>query len=93
MDIFRVTRVLNDSVIGVIDSLVPLREVDSKKNLFYTRLKETEYKVSNTTQAIVSEVVNAHDLADYKNIIYTIQLEEKCDTWLDKLVRRDDGNT
>lgn len=76
---------LNRSLHQVLEATVPLvsLEVSHKKKL--VRLEESSFDIADKTERL-TPVVTAHDLNQYVNRFYSINLTEADSCWLDILL-------
>lgn len=91
VDIFDAYRILNKSILDVVNSLVPLKptfEPETKKTP--VRLEEAVFSVAERTNRLEGSVIVCHDLTQYVNRFYKINLETDNVAWIDYLLERDE---
>lgn len=78
-DIFDAYRILNQSVLQVIDDTVDLDILEVDKRTVKHRMVENPFSVAECYEKI-EPVVVAHNIAQYTNRFYSIQMEatERC---------------
>ena len=75
VDVIEAYRILNQSVLDVILSLVPLQPVKMDKPQELVRLEEAVYSIAEQKKITDGLTVVCHDLTQYINRFYKIQLE------------------
>lgn len=85
-------KILNESLVAVAESLNPLREVQTEREVLpQVRLVPAPYHISET-KVRNSCAVTVHNLQEYKVRAYTLQLHEDCKSWLTALLEIDEGS-
>lgn len=67
-------RIINESVLKVANDIVALDYLETTKKPSYVRLEEAVYSVSETRERLDGTVVVAHELSQYINRFYSINL-------------------
>lgn len=85
VNIFDAYRILNQSVLTVIEDSISLNvlELDDKPQIY--RMEETSFSISERYDRIAPVVV-AHNISQYVNRFYSIQMESKDICMLDILL-------
>lgn len=81
-------KILDKTLISIVDTIVPLAKPEVKKKSRGVRLEVNPYSITVDSNRS-SSVVSAHDLRQYRNHIHTIQLEENYSSWLEELLEID----
>lgn len=80
-------RILNTSVLKVAESLCPIEHIEEYDNsLIPTRFEEMPISLSERRRRLDGSVVVAHNLLQYVNKFYSIQLESSEVILLDYLI-------
>lgn len=77
---------LNQSVLKVCEELTPLTQYVEETRVAPPRLREQTYSITEEQRNRVSAVVTAHNLGEYTNRFYGVQLTESITVWLDYLI-------
>ena len=88
VDIFDAYRILNQSVLNVINDTISLNVIEVEDKVPQYRMEETPYSISEKYDRIAPVVV-AHNIVQYTNRFYTIQLDSKEVCLLDILIHLD----
>lgn len=79
-------RLVNQSILRVANDLVGLTVLETQSKPSYVRLEESTYSVAETQERLVNTVVVAHDLSQYVNHFYSIELTTNDTVWLNYLI-------
>lgn len=79
-------RIVNVSVLRVVNDLVLLDVMEAVDRPTQVRLEEAVFSISETRERLDGTVVVAHDLSQYANKFYSITLDTSDIVWLDYLV-------
>lgn len=85
VDIFDAYRILNQSVLQVVSDTLSLNVIEAEEKQVQFRIEENPYSISDKLDRIAPVVV-AHNIAQYTNRFYSIQLETKEICYLDILI-------
>ena len=91
VDICDAYAILNKSVLDVVMSLVQLEpsfEVETRQTP--VRLEEATFSVVERYNRLEGSVIVCHDLNQYVNKFYKINLETDSVAWIDYLIERDE---
>ncbi len=86
VDLYDAYRILNGSVLEVINSLVPLSTLDVDEKKYQVRLEETSVSVTSIHDRLENTVIVAHNLEQYVNRFYSIYLDSSEVVALDYLI-------
>ena len=89
MDLFEAYHALNKSVIGVLEDLNRLEPVKDEVKVPSLRVEEVPMILTEES-AITGSVITAHNLSQYQNNFYKLNIEEDVSTALDDLLKIDE---
>lgn len=79
-------RIINHCILRVANDLVGLDVLEVQARSSYVRLEESAYSVAETQERLSDTVVVAHDLSQYINRFYSINLTTNDTVWLNHLI-------
>lgn len=85
MTVYDMYRIINASILKVIDDTVPLMPAPEEEKQSQFRLKEIPYEIGEVYER-VSPAITAHKLIQYSNRFYSIRVKEADTCWLDYLI-------
>lgn len=77
---------VNKSLLRVCEDIVPLHLYKDEPTAPSFRLKENPFTITDEQQERISSVITAHNLLQYSNRFYGINLREDIDVWIDVLI-------
>ena len=86
VDIMDAYRIVNQSILRVADDLVVLDQVEFENKPYQVRLEESPFSIAERRDRLGSQVVVCHDLNQYINKFYSINLTSEDTAWLDILL-------
>lgn len=88
MDIYTSYGILNGGLLEVLDSVNVLNEIPDPEKEDYVRLVENPFVLTQDTKRNLS-AVTAHNLYQYTNKFYSMELKDEASTWLEELLSID----
>lgn len=82
-------RVVNESLVAVCKDIVVLSVYEEKPTSPPFRIRETPFTITDEQSERLASVVTSHNLLQYSNRFYGINLREDIDVWLDILIAVD----
>lgn len=79
-------QIINRAVLAVSSELITLEQLEVETKSNYVRLDESPISISETRKQLDACVVLAHDLTQYVNKFYAINLQEDTSIWIDYLI-------
>ena len=86
VNIFDAYRILNKSVLNVAESMVALDTLEFEDKVYQVRLDETPISITERRDRLNGGVLVCHDLNQYVNKFYSINLTSADTAWIDILL-------
>lgn len=86
VDIITAYRIVNRSIARVAADMVCLDVLETDSSISYVRLEEATYSVAEIQQRLDNTVVVAHELSQYINRFYSINMKISDTVWFDDLL-------
>ena len=86
VDLIQAYRAIDKSLCDVAESIVPLKVLPFENKKQKVILKDSPFNLTKKDYVLQEHIVVAHNLNQYKNIFYTIQLESSDVPWIDFLI-------
>ncbi len=85
-DYISAMKVINRSLIDVVDALNPLTPVEYEVEAAPYRMVEKPQVLAVEQQQRVTSIITAHNIAQYSNKFHSVALKEDVECWLDWLL-------
>lgn len=86
VNLIKAFQIVNESLSKIADELVVLDSVEFDDTKYQVRLEDSTYSITDSYNRIDGTVIVAHNLDQYINKFYSIELEEDNSIWLDILI-------
>lgn len=79
-------RIINQSILRVADDLVVLDQIEFENKPYQMRLEESPFSIAERSDRLNNNVIVCHDLNQYINKFYSINLTGEDSAWIDILL-------
>ena len=86
VDLMDAYRLVNQSILNVADDLVVLDQIEIENKPYQLRLESSTCSIAERRDRLNSQVIVCHDLNQYINKFYSINLTSEDTAWLDILI-------
>lgn len=86
VNIYSAYKIVNQSILKVLDDLVPIEVIEEEDKPYQIRLDEAVVSIADRHDRLNGKAVVCHNLDQYVNKFYSINLMSEDVAWLDILI-------